>query len=342
MPNLFSITTTTNTVRLDEKRQGEVTFTVSNASERPMRGRALPQPEDPKAADWLRLEGEAERDFPEAGTERYTVTITVPEGAPPGSYALRLDMVNVQRPDEDYTRGQTITVEVPKAEPNKKPFPVWPVLVGLGVLLLVFLLWPREGTTHERMMLTPDPSLSGHSWNSPDDTQQFLDLDRYNYRAGVSREEDLPQAGESISLLTFPSHELSGSDIALASLELGTANVVGDPFTRHGNLLIEEVSYASLGPTLADAPDLTSPRELFRLTRPHVQPEEGAATLVLEVTGALKASLDESQRLQIRLLFEDVELEDMDDMDSDYVEWNHADVHLRITVLVPYRRNLLW
>ena len=147
MAGLFAITTTTNTVRLDEKRQGEVTFSVSNASERPMRGRALPQPEDPKAADWLRLEGEAERDFPEAGTERYTVTITVPEGAPPGSYALRLDMVNVKRPDEDYTRGQTITFEVPEAEPKKKPVPPWIALAAVGVILLVgfaVYMWPRE------------------------------------------------------------------------------------------------------------------------------------------------------------------------------------------------------
>ena len=140
MPSLFSITTTTNTLRLDEKRQGDVTFTVSNASEHPMRGRALLQPEDPNAADWLHLKGDAERDFPETGTERYTVTITVPKDAPPGNYALRLDMVNVKRPDEDYTRGQTITIEVPETEPKKKPFPWWKALVAAGVLLLGVLV----------------------------------------------------------------------------------------------------------------------------------------------------------------------------------------------------------
>ena len=150
MPNLFSITTTTNTLRLDEKRQGDVTFTVSNASEHPMRGRALLQPEDPKATAWLHLEGDVERDFPETGTERYTATITVPQDAPPGSYAFRLDMVNAKRPDEDYTRGQTITIEVPEAEPKKKPFPWWKALVATAVLLLgalVIILWPDHHVT---------------------------------------------------------------------------------------------------------------------------------------------------------------------------------------------------
>ncbi len=48
MPNLFTVTTATNTLHLDRKRRGEAAFTVTNDSGRPLRGRALLQAEDPK------------------------------------------------------------------------------------------------------------------------------------------------------------------------------------------------------------------------------------------------------------------------------------------------------
>jgi len=148
MASSFAITAATNSVRLDAKRRGETAFTVFNSSGRPIRGRAQLVPENPAAAAWLTLAGIAERDFPIAGTQQYTVQIAVPPGAPAGSYPFRLDMVGVENPDEDYTEGPTVTFEVPKPQPQKKPFPWWILLVVAGVLvvggsLLAILLWPR-------------------------------------------------------------------------------------------------------------------------------------------------------------------------------------------------------
>jgi len=342
MPSLFSITTTTNTVRLDEKRQGKVTFTVSNVSEHPLRGRPLIRPEDPKAADWLSLKGVVERSLPEDGTERYTVKLNVPENAPAGSYSFRLDMVNVERPDEDYARGQMVIFEVPEDEPERKRFPIWIALVGLFVALVVFLLWPREGATHRRVTLTFDTTLSVHSWNLPGDGIQFLDLNRYNFRTGVSHTEDMPPAGKSITLLTFSTQGLNGDQVLFGSLHLGTADVVGDPFASHGNLLIEEVSFADL---MIAPHTFTALNELFSLPRPPIQPEDGVGE-TLDITQELKASLERgSQRFQIRLRFEDVDLETIDAAiaaPDTYVEWSHTDVYLRVTTGVPYRQNVLW
>jgi len=161
MGSLFTVTTTESKLQLKD-RQGVATFTVSNTSGRPLRGRALLQSDDPTSEDWLSLEGDVERNFPVDGTEQYTVKLNVPENAPAGSYPFRLDMVNVERPDEDYTQGQTVTVEVPEAESEPKPFPVWIVLVGLGALLLgglgVFLLWPEPGED-----LVQVPNVAGDS-----------------------------------------------------------------------------------------------------------------------------------------------------------------------------------
>ena len=50
MPNPFAITTTTNTVSLDDKRRNEVSFTVSNKHGGPIRGRAQLEPQAPTSA----------------------------------------------------------------------------------------------------------------------------------------------------------------------------------------------------------------------------------------------------------------------------------------------------
>ena len=105
MSSPFSITVPTNSIPLDGNRRGSATFTVFNASGRPMRGRARLAPENPAAQPWLTLAGEPERDFAIAAAEQYTVQINVPPEAPPASYGFRLDMVGVERPDEDYTKG---------------------------------------------------------------------------------------------------------------------------------------------------------------------------------------------------------------------------------------------
>ena len=85
MPSPFAVTAASNSVSLDIKRHGEAPFTVFNSSGRPIRGRARLVPEKPEAAGWLSLAGVTERDFPIAGTEQYTVHITLPRDTPPGS-----------------------------------------------------------------------------------------------------------------------------------------------------------------------------------------------------------------------------------------------------------------
>src|SRR5512143_3762846 len=134
MPDLFTVTTATNTIKLDSKRQAEASFAVFNSSGQPMRGRARivvvkpdagkpspgvepPKPEADRpgsdAEKWLALEGEAEREFPIAGAQQYTVNIAVPKDAQPGNYTFRLDMVGVAVPDEQLAEGPSVTFEAP-------------------------------------------------------------------------------------------------------------------------------------------------------------------------------------------------------------------------------------
>ncbi len=137
MANPFAITTTATAVPLDTGRQGRLSFTVSNTSGRPIRGRARLVPANPAAASWLSLQGDAERDFPAAGTQQYTVQILVPPTGPAGSYPFRLDVVGVDNPDEELTQGPSVTFTVPEPAPPPKPFPWWIVVVAAVLLLAV-------------------------------------------------------------------------------------------------------------------------------------------------------------------------------------------------------------
>jgi hypothetical protein len=137
MANPFNITAAANSLRLDSKLQAQTSFTVYNNSGRIMRGRARISPQDPATEKWLTLAGEAEKDFPIAGTQQYNVQIAVPAGSPPGSYSFRLDMVGTENPDEEFSQGPTVTFEVPAPAPAKKPFPIWIPIVAVVALLVV-------------------------------------------------------------------------------------------------------------------------------------------------------------------------------------------------------------
>jgi hypothetical protein len=144
MPGPFTVTAATNSVKLNDNRQGEAAFTVFNGSGRPLRGQARLKAEDPAATGWLSLAGEAERDFDIAAAHQFAVQIQAPPDAPTGSYPFRLDMVGVEDPDEDYSEGPTVTFQVPEPQPEQEPFPWWIVGVVAGVLvvgaIIIFIL----------------------------------------------------------------------------------------------------------------------------------------------------------------------------------------------------------
>lgn len=137
MASLVDITAATNTLRLNDKRQSEAQFTVFNASGRVFRGRVLVVPQNPISSGWLTIDGPAEEDFVIAGTRQYVVRVSVPPTAPAGSYPFRLDVLDVDLPDENLTQGPTVTFEVPAPEPPKKGLPIWiPIAIIVAVLVV--------------------------------------------------------------------------------------------------------------------------------------------------------------------------------------------------------------
>jgi hypothetical protein len=136
MARVFAITTAATNLRPGAQGQADVSFTVSNASGRALRGRADARSTSAAQQGWLSVIGEAERNFPASGTHQIVVRLTVPPGSPAGKGSFRLDMVSAQNPDDDFAEGPTITFEVP-APAVKAPFPWWMVIVAATVVVII-------------------------------------------------------------------------------------------------------------------------------------------------------------------------------------------------------------
>lgn len=133
MPRKFTITTPSETVRLDGGK-GTINFTLTNTSGVPQRVLLRATPLGNTQAAWLAVQ-QPERDFPSGGAGQVPVAVTVPPGSPPGRYPFRLDVVSAQRSGEDYEEGPTVTIETAAAAPPKKSR--WWIWAALAALLLI-------------------------------------------------------------------------------------------------------------------------------------------------------------------------------------------------------------
>jgi len=154
MSSPFAVTAATNSVLLDGNRKGETTFTVSNASGRALRGRAIIVPAAPAQMGWFTVAGQVERAFAIAGVEQYAVQVAAPAGVAPGSYAFHLDMVG-EVPDEEYTTGPTVTFTVIAPPPPRK-FPWWiaAVIAAVVIVAIVGFMMARSNQANQAASAT--------------------------------------------------------------------------------------------------------------------------------------------------------------------------------------------
>jgi len=183
MANIFTITTPQQTLKANANGEATTVFTVTNATSRPVRGVVKVKPLGNTQAQWLKIDGETERDFPAGGTHQFTVTFSRPKPPTPAtaqpaeSFPFRLDAISAINPDEDFTEGQVVTVEVPeqKVEPPKKPFPWLWIIIGAVVLLIILgvIIWlfSRSGGSGN-----PTPSPSPTPTATPAVTRVILDF----------------------------------------------------------------------------------------------------------------------------------------------------------------------
>jgi hypothetical protein len=179
MAKTFTITTTApDTIKTDARGHTEAVYTVTNTTSRPVRGMAKAAALDSTKQEWLQITGEADRDFAAGSTQQFVVTFDAPVASPKpaggagGSapatdtattdkYGFRLIVASATNPDEDFTEGQTIRVEMPKAEAAKetKPFPKW-IFIPIAVVVLLVIglvLWlVLRGKSEPVVFVVPD------------------------------------------------------------------------------------------------------------------------------------------------------------------------------------------
>ena len=153
MGNIFAITTVAEDIKADASGKASAVFTVTNTSNKPIRGIAKSKALGNTEQGWLDIEGEMERDFAGNGTQQFTVNFAKPSppvaaGSAPATtekFPFRLDIASSSNPDEQFTEGPIVNVEVKGAgaPPVKKPFPLWLILViaGAGLLVIGLILF---------------------------------------------------------------------------------------------------------------------------------------------------------------------------------------------------------
>src|SRR5829696_8245539 len=165
MPSPFDITTATNTVPLDNKREGMAVFTVRNATRRRLHATVRVSTLPSEGAQWLTIlppEGgdpatASQRDFPIDSTQQIQVKIAVAPTAAPATYTMKLTLADEVNPDENFSTSPDVVFtvrEIPKEEPRK--FPVWviPVIV-IAVLVIGAII--IGGIALSRPQPTPTP-----------------------------------------------------------------------------------------------------------------------------------------------------------------------------------------
>jgi hypothetical protein len=120
MASVFGITVVPDKYKTEDG-SATIKVTVTNTTSRPIRGMAKVRPLGNTEAAWLKIEGESERDFSAGGTDTYTVGFKKPKPSPPPtvsqpaqSFTFRFDEFSATSPNEDFTEGPIITVEIPE------------------------------------------------------------------------------------------------------------------------------------------------------------------------------------------------------------------------------------
>jgi hypothetical protein len=84
MARVFAITATPEALTLDAKGRGELSFSVTNTSARPLRARARLVPLGAAQAAWFTAPPEPEQTLAAGATHAYSVRVSVPAGTSPG------------------------------------------------------------------------------------------------------------------------------------------------------------------------------------------------------------------------------------------------------------------
>src|SRR5512139_2138656 len=140
MSTEWVVTTAAERVTLNEQRQGELTFTVTNPTSRADRAVFDVVPGDGADAAWFQVD-EPQRAVRGTASVSYLVRAAIPAQTPPGEFAVQGRVYSADSaPEESSVLSSRVLLAVKGAEkPVKKRWPwwIWVVAALVAVVLIV-------------------------------------------------------------------------------------------------------------------------------------------------------------------------------------------------------------
>jgi len=270
MNRIFAITAASDSVPTGGDGRGEIIFTVTNRSSSSLLGQVRVRPLGSTKGEWLNIAGQTERNFPPNATQQVVIKVATPPGAPAGKYQFRLDAISVHNPDDDFTEGPTVNLEVKATEAPKKAFPWLLVAAGAGAVVLIvavtWWLWPRGVEVPDVVGL--------------DVTEATKNLEDSKFKAEVARE---PNSSVGINHVFKQEPEGEANAEAGATVTLFVASQKSDAAKVN-----TESPPQTPTPAPTVAPKVCSPR-VFRVQSDHSWAEfrlpQGAEGLIIQIPG---------------------------------------------------------
>lgn len=152
------VTTATERIELDEQKQGETTFTVTNPNGRADRVVFDVVTRDGADPAWFRVD-EPQRVISGNASVAYLLKVAVGPGAPPGEYTIQGRVYSADSaPEESSTLSGRVMLDVaPDRQPVRRRFPWWAVAVAaLMAIVLGVVGWLVFTPAPAPMAATPD------------------------------------------------------------------------------------------------------------------------------------------------------------------------------------------
>ena len=110
----FDVTVNPTTIEAKAGEKQSVVVTVTNKLGRPVTARASAVVDPANASAWIKAPPDAQRAFSQAATLDFQFGIEVPAAGPAGLYKVRIDVVDIEQPDDNFGQSPMIAVTVPK------------------------------------------------------------------------------------------------------------------------------------------------------------------------------------------------------------------------------------
>lgn len=143
----FDVTANPTTIVVKPGEKKTLVITATNSLGRPVTARAIAVVTPPIGNAWIKAPPDAQRVFNQAkATQEFQFGIELPATAQAGSYTVRVDVVDIELPDDNFGQSPTIALTVPKAEVTPVvadagiPWWVW-VVAAVVIIGVGFGLW---------------------------------------------------------------------------------------------------------------------------------------------------------------------------------------------------------